>query len=104
MGPSTQGQLERLALEALGLGADALEVEYRNGHEDVVALKAHIGVSIARLACGGAEATQLREELAALARRKRKVTLGGEQCELRATEYDSFGERAFTVAIHRLPR
>lgn len=99
-----QGPLERCASEALGLGASALEVEYRDGHEEVVAMSAGVGAAIARFPSGSREAAQLREELHALIRRKRRLAVGGEVYELRASHRDSFGELLYRIEFRRLGR
>ena len=67
MSRTSKSPLERLVLEALGLGADALEVEYRDGHEEVVAMGGSIGAAIARFASGS-----------------RRLTAMGSWCALRA--------------------
>ena len=36
--------LDGLAEQAAGLGADSLEVEYKDGHEEVVAIKGNVAV------------------------------------------------------------
>ena len=42
--------LEQLATEAIRLGAHAMEVEYKDGHEGVFAVSGEVGYGIARLA------------------------------------------------------
>jgi hypothetical protein len=44
--------LERLATEAIGLAADALEVEYKDGFEEVFASSGPPGFCIARFKLG----------------------------------------------------
>ena len=94
--------VERLAREAIRLGADALEVEYKNGHEQVFAVKGGMGYGIASLRSSGSEAASLRDELRAITRRKRRITVGDDEYELRGRVYESFGEDAFRVELRRV--
>jgi hypothetical protein len=88
--------LHRLVKEAIRLGANALEVEHRDGHEEVVAMKGAIGAQIARLP-NGAEAARLRSELDSLVRRKQRLNVDGVEWELRDDTYENFGELVFRV-------
>jgi hypothetical protein len=96
--------LERLATEAVRLGADLLEVEYKDGYEEVFAAKGGVGHGIARFRSSSPEAVTLREELHRVAKRKRRMAVGGAQYELRGSVYESFGEDAFRVELRRLTR
>ena len=99
---TTKSPLERLVPEALRLGADALEVEYRHGYEEVVAMSGCVGAAIASLRSGSSEAALLRDELNVLVRRKRRLTVGGDAYELQARAFESFGERAYRVEFPRV--
>ena len=55
--------VERLAREAIRLGADAREVEYKDAHEQVFAVKGGMSYGIASLRSSGSEAASLRDEL-----------------------------------------
>ena len=61
--------LERLAEEGIHLGADTLDVDYKDGYEEVFAMKRGVGHAIAMLRSSSAEAATLRDELHAIARR-----------------------------------
>src|SRR3989304_2544942 len=89
--------VERLAAEAIRRGADLLDVEYKDGYEDVVAAKGALGLGIARLRSSSAEALTLRKELRRLAKRKQRIIVDGSQFEMRGSVYESFGEDAFRV-------
>lgn len=93
--------LEELAAEAVRLGADFLEVEYKDGREWVVAVVGEIGYGIASLDSSSQEADELRTDLYAIRKKGRRVTVDGSQHELRARVYDSFGEDAFRVQLRR---
>ena len=94
--------IERLAAKAIGLGADSLEVEYKDGCEEVCALKKGVGYGIATFRSSSPEAVSLRDELYGVARRRRRLTVGGCEYELRGRVYESFGEDAFRVEFRRV--
>ena len=93
--------LERLAEEAIHLGADMLDVDYKDGYEEVFAMKRGVGHAIAMLRSSSAEAAALRDELHAAARRKRRMTVDGREWELQCRVSESFGEDAFRVRLRR---
>ncbi len=66
-----KGIVEELASEAIRLGADMLEVEYKDGYEEVFALKGSVGYGIARLPSSSGEAASLRDELYGITKKKR---------------------------------
>jgi hypothetical protein len=94
--------LERLIAEAVRLGGDALDVDYKAGYEEVCVMRGAVGWGIARLPSSSPEGTALREELFGLVRKRRRVVIGGDTYVVRGTERDSFGETAFRVDIRRL--
>jgi hypothetical protein len=97
--------LERLATEAIGLAADALEVEYKDGFEEVFASSGPLGFCIARFDTSSREAVWLREACDRLSRPKlaRRISVGGLEYGLRCTTYDSFREEAFHLALQPSP-
>ena len=94
--------VERLAAEAIRLGADFLDVEYKDGYEEVFAAQGGVGHGIARFPSSSPEAVTLREELHRIAKQTRRIAVGGSQYELRGSVYDSFGEDAFQVRLRRV--
>lgn len=94
--------VEELVSEAIRLGAQALEVEYKDGYEEVWAVKGGIGHGIAKLGSSSPQAVALRDELYDIAERKRRVTVGGCEYELRGRVYESFGEDAFRLELRRV--
>ena len=52
--------VEQLAAEAVGLGASALSVEYKDGYETVFVLSGPIGFGIRRFKTSTPEAASLR--------------------------------------------
>ena len=102
MASKKRTSLEQLAAEAVRLGADELDVEHKDGCEEVFAMKSNFGMGIASLRSSSPEATSLCKELYALAKKKQRVTIDDRTYELRARIYDSFGEDAFRVVLRRL--
>ncbi len=96
--------LEGLCEHAFSLGADALQVEYKDSHEWVFAQKAGIGIGIAQYRSSGADAKELRTNLYAAAKKPVRAVLGGTLCLLEVRVFDSFGEDAFEVSIRPAPK
>jgi hypothetical protein len=95
--------MERLAVAAIGLGAEALEVEYKDGYEWAFAAKSGMGFGMASFRSSSQEAVALRDELHRLTKRKRRiVVVDGLRYELRGHRYDSFGEVAYRVDLLRV--
>ena len=97
------GILVRLVTEAVRYGADELDIEYREGCEDVCAMKDGMGFGIARLDSSGEEACALRAQLRAIGKKGATVSAGGASFSLRVNKYESFGETAYRVRIERRP-
>lgn len=91
--------VDQLVTEAVGLGADTIQVEYRDGYEEICVLKGGVGFEIARWPSSGRPAVALRQELHELRNRRTTVIIRGAAYEIRARAYDSFGEQAFEVRL-----
>jgi hypothetical protein len=102
MAPKHESIVERLATQAIRLGADFLEIEYKDGCEEVFAAKGESGTGIASIRSSSPEALMLRDELRAITKRKRRIAVGGTRYELRGHIYESFGEDAFRVELRRV--
>jgi hypothetical protein len=98
--------LEPLAEQAIRLGADALEVEYKDRHEWVFAASGPLGFGIANFPSSSREAAGLREECYRLAKQKhpQHISVDGRDYELRCAIFDSFGEDAFRLTLRPVPR
>ena len=94
--------VKELASEAIRLGAETLEVEYKDGFEEVFAVKGGVGYGIAKLRSSSREAASLRDELRWITKRKRRMTACDCEYELRGRVYESFGENAFRVELRRV--
>ena len=99
MSRTQESVLERLIEQAVRLGGDALDVDYRAGHEEVCAMRGAIGWGIASLRSSSREGIALREELHGLMHKRRRVMIGGDAYVLVGTKRDSFGETAFRVDV-----
>lgn len=95
--------LVRLVTEAVRHGADELHVEYKDGCEEVCAMKGGVGFGIANLESSGEEACALREQLCAIGKKGTTISADGATFRLQVNTYDSFGEDAFRVRIQRRP-
>ena len=95
--------VEQLVSEAIRVGANALDVEYKDGIEEVYAMKGTTdygsGFGIAMLPSGSPEAVSLCRELHGIARKSRTIAVGDSNYELRCRVFESFGEDAFRVEI-----
>src|SRR5712691_3879827 len=80
--------LEKFVAEAIRLGAEQLEVEYKDGYEELSAIAGDFGFGIGRLRSTCHEAAELRQELYQCARRKRQIVVDGDNYELHARTYD----------------
>jgi hypothetical protein len=102
MAPQHESIIERLAVQAIRLGADNLEVDYKDGEERVFAAKGGTGHGIASFRSSSPEAALLRKELHSLTKKKRRLVVADSQYELRGRVYESFGEDAFEVELRRV--
>jgi hypothetical protein len=94
--------VEQLAAQAIRLGADTLEVEYKDGYEEVLAAQGGLGYGIAQFRSSSREAVSLRKELYGITKQRRRLTVDNCEYELRGRVYESFGEDAFRVELRRV--
>jgi hypothetical protein len=92
--------LEGLCGHALSLGAQSIEVEYKDSREWVFAHKGGAGIGIANYTSSSADAKELRGNLYAAAKKPVRTVFGGQVYILRVRVFDSFGEDAFEVSIN----
>lgn len=93
--------VEKLAVDAIRVGADMIEIEYDEGYEEVYIRKDNLALGIDRFKSSGPEAASLRKELYGLAKKKQRIVIKNEEYELHARIYDSFGEDAFRVKLQK---
>lgn len=101
-GSSHTGIIHEFIAEAVRLGADTIEVEYRDGYEEVSVLKGGMGFGIARFPSLGRRSASLREELHNLRKKRTKVAVSGAEYEIRTRAHERFGETAFEVRLRRI--
>ncbi|HEV7426058.1 MAG TPA: hypothetical protein VGQ46_06785 [Thermoanaerobaculia bacterium] len=94
--------LHRLLNDAGDLGANVLDIRYKDGYEEVFATLGGFSYRIAALRSAHPDAAQLRDELATAASHRKRPT-GHSAAELmraydvRVVTYDDFGETAYRV-------
>jgi hypothetical protein len=81
--------LEGLCGHALSLGAQSIEVEYKDRREWVFANQGGMGIGIANFARSSAEAKELRENLYAAAKKPVRAVIGGQVYLLKANTWPS---------------
>ena len=96
--------LEGLCGHALSLGAQSIEVEYKDRREWVFAHRGGIGIGIANYPSSSADAKELRGNLYAAAKKPVRTVIGGQVHILRVRVFESFGEDAFKVSIDPAPK
>lgn len=96
--------LEGLCGHALSLGAQSIEVEYRDGREWVFARQGHIAIGIANYKSSSGDSKELRGNLYAAAKKPVRTVIGGQVYILKVRIFDSFGEDAFAVSIDLAPK
>jgi hypothetical protein len=96
--------LEGLCGHAMSLGAQSIEVEYKDGREYVIATKGAVGISIATYKSASADAKELRRNLYAAAKKPVRTIIGGHVYILKVRTSDSSGEHAFAVSIDLAPK
>ena len=96
--------LEGLCGHALSLGAQSIEVEYKDSREWVFAHKDGIGIGIANYTSSSADAKELRGNLYAAAKKPVRTVIGGQVYILKVRVFESFGEDAFQVSIDMAPK
>src|ERR1019366_10586762 len=84
--------LEGLCGHALSLGAQSIEVEYKDSRELVFANKGSISIGIANYTSSSADAKELRGNLYAAAKKPVRTVIGGQVYILKAGVFESFGE------------
>jgi hypothetical protein len=92
--------LDGLASEAIRQGADSIDIEYKDGCEEVYFMKGGVGAGIT-LPSSSPEVKSLLEELHGVKKRGRRITVDGCEYDLRVRIWDSFGEDAFCVSLRR---
>jgi hypothetical protein len=88
----------------MSLGAQSIEVEYKDGREYVIATKGAVGISIVTYKSSSADAKELRRDLYAAVKKRVRTVIGGQVYILKVSISDSFGEHAFAVSMDLAPK
>jgi hypothetical protein len=96
--------LEGLCGHALSLGAQSIEVEYKDGRGWVFAYKAGVGIGIFNYTRSSSDGKELGGNLYAAAKKPVRTVIGGQVYILKVRVYESFGEDAFAVSIDLAPK
>src|ERR1017187_6596588 len=96
--------LDGLCGHAMSLGAQSIEVEYKNSRELVFANMGGISIGIANYTSSSADAKELRGNLYAAAKKPVRTVIGGKVYILKVRVFESFGEDAFAVSMDLAPK
>jgi hypothetical protein len=97
-----KGPLRELVLEAVRAGANFIEMEYKDGYEEIYFMRGwpEFGSGSGfTLKSSSKRAESLRKEFWSLAGKKPRVTIDGVRYRLSVSSYDSFGETAFRAKL-----
>jgi len=97
--PRSPDVVAEVVARVLATGATEFEVEYKDGEEQVVAFRGAFGVGVAAFRADSEDAQELRRQLYAARKKRRKIVHAGAEYALRVKIFDSFGENAFRVTI-----
>ncbi len=95
----TRSPLAQLLAKALELGTHELEIEYKDGYEEVCAMSGNLGVGIARFKASSEDGRGLREELWTIGKKPGRIDIHGTAYQVNVQRFDSFGEVAFRVTV-----
>lgn len=96
--------LEGLSGHALSLGAQSIEVEYKDSREWVFVVRGGISIPVANYASSSADGKELRGNLMAAAKKPARTAIGGQVYILKVRVHERFGEDAFEVSIDPAPK
>lgn len=91
--------LAGLIRKAIEFRAD--EIEYKDGYEEVFAMRDWLGISVGKIESGSEEARALRQLLHKV-KGKTKVRVDGDDYQIRVDIHENFGEDAFRISFRRL--
>jgi len=88
--------------KSIEMGAYEIEIEYKDGYEEITVLKNEVGYGIAKLDSVSEEASSLRNQLYSLQENKQGIIrINGTEYKLRIEIYESFGEDVFRLIIEK---
>ncbi len=93
--------LAGLISKAIEFRTDEIESEYKDGYEEVFAMRDCLGTGVGRIESDSEEARALRQLLHKV-KGKTKIRVDGDDYQIRVAIHESFGEDAFRVSFRRL--
>jgi len=103
-GDNTTDVLAGLVAQAVAYGANSLEIECKDGHEEVCAMKGSVGFGIASFPSASEEARDLRGRLHSMGRKGKTIRTPAGDFRVTVSSYESFGETAYRVLTQARPR
>lgn len=91
--------LEKFLKKAIELNSDFIEVEYKDNHEEITAIKGSLGIGIGRIKSSSSKGKKLLTQLHEIAKKKIQIDHDGHNYEISGKTYNSFGEIAFMIKI-----
>jgi len=92
-----------LLAKAEKMGANEIEIEYKDGYEEVFACGSNLGLGIDRIKAGTQEASQFLSSIRYIVQRKRKTLQSGDlKYRIDIEVYDSFMEDAYLIRFARI--
>jgi hypothetical protein len=98
---NTEEPLSQIILKASEMGTNEIEIEYKDGYEEIIIRKDQLGFGIDRLKSNSKEAIKLRKQIYDLKKRKR-IQIADEKYKIQIKIYDSFGEDAFRIWFQKI--
>ena len=80
--------LAELLTKVVELGGDGLEIEYKDGYDEITCKKASLGFGLGDIKSDSPEASALRNELWSLRNRGKRVEVHGRAYKVRVTTFD----------------
>ena len=88
--------------KSIEMGACEIEIEYKDGYEEITVLKNNTGYEIAKLDSSSKEASGLRKQLYSIQEKKQGIVRINEtEYKLRVKIYKSFGEDVFRLVFEK---
>jgi len=91
----------RTADKVIELGCDGMEIEYRNGYEEITAMKGNLGFGIGEIKSSSRKSADLQDELWDLRNRTKRIEVRGTVYQAQVNTFESFGETAYRIKIRQ---
>ena len=91
--------LELLIAKAIEFNANGIEIEYKDGMEEVCIMKGSMGFGIARIDSSSEEALALLQRIHKIKNKGTIVNINGKSYKISVKIFNSFGEKAYRIKI-----